>query len=385
MSKGSKKILVGGGSFGTALGGAIAKAHPEHSVQILLHKPEYIQSWRATGGVPDFFKNLTPEQCRLPNNVSCSTVEEASELAPDLFISAYPVQETRNANKELLGLHPNLLQKADILVVSKGMEVGTRKLPCEIVEETASFVHNIRKRVCYLIGPNLARDLFEKLSEEESLMIANIGGNREACRRIIKVFLNSNLILRTTEARYGLELGGAIKNVHAIGAGMSSVLIPNYSTQASLASICTEEQENIIYSCDHAARKHNALRYGSRGDDMLSLVSGQTRNFQAGRVLVERYDEYAAGKSLSDLMESNGKKPVIEGELSARPLSEFAREHKVSAPILHLITKVLDREITPQQALEALRQKGLKWMEMENYSFWERCARIFRSSGRTEK
>lgn len=398
----SPDIIGAGGSFAAALLKTLLNDYPERTGHLCVHKKEYcsegIQDDTTSvfnvaalfpKQIEDNTKKFTEANCDLPPNLTCSTLDDfrfepkkqtgfMRKKESGLLILAYPVQKTRPAFKDLLIAQPQILENRDILLVSKGIEKETLRTPCQIAEEVITelglMTEKIRKRIAYLIGPNLAWELMLL-----QLMIANIGGEKAAVKRISRYFRDTNLTIRQTRARLGLEISGALKNSLAISLGLAKGLeLAGYnignSSQASFSSICLAEEERFVYAADKKAKKEQALLYGPRGDSLLAYDYRITRNYRAGVELVKHYNEYYNGKTLSELMDDQ----VIEGEHSARPLLQIAEQMKVKMPILSLIADVLERKLTPEGALDKISELSRRWADAQEQGFWARRSQKFK-------
>ena len=375
-------ILIPGGSFGAALGKTILKNHPERTGHLLsTDENEYQQRVNEEGEtvfnveplfkkvIKDPAKDINVEDCDLPLNMTCSDRSEIVNLgAPaerGLLVLAYPVPAIREALQYLFSKSDRFITNRDILLISKGLEKGTLKTPCQITEDVLAEVgllsEEIRKSICYLIGPNLAWELIRGDD-----MITNIAGEMEAVKRIAKLFHEASMTIYQTRGRFGLEILGGLKNALAIGAGALKGLDllghrMGNSTRASFAAICRAEEKRLIYVLDKIAAESLATQYGAEGDSILAYGFGDTRNYGAGVTLVQRYGEYLAGKTLSELMDNQ----VIEGEGAAEPLLQLAAQHGIKMPILSVIVRILKREINLQGALLKIKEISHSWSQRQ--------------------
>lgn len=240
-----------------------------------------------------------------------------------------------------------------VVTASKGIEPESLKTMSEVIEEEAP---RLAGRVYALSGPSFAREVARGVATK--VMIA--GPSKAAAGRLQRMFNGGAMRVEVTTDRRGVELGGTLKNVLAIGCGMldgmsagrgasaprhagSGEAPAGFNTKAALLTEGMSEMGRLIRA--RGGRAETVYGLAGLGDLILTGTSSESRNRSLGEKL-------GAGRSLSAAMREIPT--VMEGVESAKSAYRMIRAGRVEAPVLTAIWKVLHRGASSRQVLKAL-------------------------------
>lgn len=318
-----KITVLGAGAWGTAL--AIAFAG-KHAVTLWTREAEVAEDLRSTRENRRFFPGY-----RLPDSVEVAT-DFASAVAPaELLLIATPTA----------GLRPTLEALRDLGVVRplvwvcKGFEAGTGRLPHQVVAEVLG--KGILSGV--LSGPSFAEEVAAGQPTAVALAANSVDFSRLAARELhtprLRIYANDDLV--------GVEVGGAVKNVLAIAAGVCDGLGLGYNARAALLTRGLAEIARLGEAL--GAERETFMGLAGMGDLILTCTGDLSRNRRVGLALAE-------GKSLPQILEELGH--VAEGVYTAREVARLAAELDVDMPISLAVAAVLDGRCTASEAVELL-------------------------------
>lgn len=319
-----KVVIFGGGSFGTAMGVALAKSHPHLQVSLLL-RDAYLcrdinETHCNTRYLPDFI---------LPTNVSATTSAAEAILGAQYAIHAVPVQHTRKFLEEIKDL---LSPTVPIISVSKGVEVATGQLMSELIPSALG-----RKQpTAYLSGPSFAREVMD--SRPTGIVAAS--KDKQLAKNVQKLFASRVMRVNTSSDVVGVEICGALKNVLAIAAGIVEGLDLGHNAMAALvAQGCAE----IRWLAEKMGAKPETISgLSGLGDIMLTCYGSLSRNRSVGVRL-------GRGEALADILGST--KQVAEGVATAGVVVSLARKYRVELPVLTAVAQVLNGNISAAEAV----------------------------------
>jgi len=321
--------ILGSGAWGTALATSLAARH-----EITLWSRDVAQAtvMRSTQRNQRYLPDIP-----LPDNLKLTSELDEALHEVELVIVAVPVS----------GLRGTLLQIAcrskavGVVWLCKGFETGTSLLPHQIVNETlpAEFPRGA------LTGPSFAQEVARGLPT--ALALASNDG--EFAQRMAKALHHSRLRIYSSTDVVGVEIGGAIKNVLAIAAGICDGMQMGFNARAALLTRGLAEMTRLGLQMGGRAETLGGL--SGVGDLILTCTGDLSRNRQVGMLL-------AQGKSLSTILKELGH--VAEGVYTAREVQRIALQHGVEMPICHAVYRVLYEDLPTKQAVEMLlnRQPG---------------------------
>lgn len=315
--------VLGGGSFGSAIANLLAENG--QSVRLWMRDPEQAQSIRLHRENPRYLKGV-----KIHSRVEPVCDLEQAIAESELIFVALPSTALRNA------LQPFALQLAGKMLVSttKGIEADTFKLMSEILQDVAP-----KARIGVISGPNLAREVAEHAltatvvaSEDETL-----------CQEVQRVLHGRTFRVYASSDRYGVELGGALKNVYAIMAGMAAALGMGENTRSMLITRALAEMTRFAVKL--GANPMTFLGLSGVGDLIVTCSSAKSRNYQVGFALGE-------GLSLDEAVNRLGE--VAEGVNTIKVLKARAEQLEVYMPLVAGLHAILFEGRTLEQVIGAL-------------------------------
>lgn len=326
--------ILGAGTWGCTLASLLAQKGP--SVSLWDVSPEVRQNLAKTR-IPSKLPHLKlPQDIRIDEHLS-STVSKS-----DLLVIVVPSHAVRDLCEKLVKEDPKVSRKTFVLC-SKGLEQETL-LPLSGVMEDVLGV-TIRKRFCYLSGPTHAEEVSRKMPTSIVASAYNAG----LARHIQQIFHTDYLRVYTHNDVLGAELGGAIKNVIAIAAGICDGL--GFGDNSKAALITRGLAEIIRLAVAMGARRETFSGLAGVGDLIVTATSTHSRNWSFGWLL-------AKGRSMEQAMEEIGM--VIEGVRTADTVMALALKHKVQMPISREIYQILYEGKTAREAVQDLMERSPK-------------------------
>jgi len=222
---------------------------------------------------------------------------------------------------------------------AKGLEVDSGKRMSQVLAE--EIAPSSRGRICVLSGPNLAGEIARGLPAG-SIIAAQDIGLAERARELTE---SPKFVVSTSDDVVGVELGGALKNVIALGAGMMDGL--GLGDNAKGAYIAWGWSEVVSLGVTLGARATTFYGLAGLGDLVTTCASTLSRNHYVGY-------ELAKGRSLSDI--SASMKYVAEGVATTAAAHRLAKDHALRLPIINLIHGVLFEGLPPRRALTGFRE-----------------------------
>ncbi|PKM33617.1 MAG: NAD(P)H-dependent glycerol-3-phosphate dehydrogenase [Gammaproteobacteria bacterium HGW-Gammaproteobacteria-12] len=315
--------VLGGGSFGTALANLLA----ENGQRVLqwMRDPEQAEQMRQSGENPRYLKGVKLH-CGIEPTSDLSGVLQQAELV----LVALPSNALRDA------LQPVAAQLAGKMLISttKGIEAKTFKLMSQILEEIAPDA-----RIGVLSGPNLAKEV-----ADHALTATVIASeDEELCLRVQQALHGRTFRVYASADRFGVELGGALKNVYAIMSGMAAALGMGENTKSMLITRALAEMTRFAVKL--GANPMTFLGLAGVGDLIVTCSSPKSRNYQVGYALGE-------GLSLEDAVQRLGE--VAEGVNTLKVLKARAEELDVYMPLVAGLHAILFEGRTLAQVIELL-------------------------------
>jgi len=270
----------------------------------------------------------------LPRSVAITDRIAEAIRGAQLLLAATPVAGLR----ELLGALP---PASPVVWLCKGFEEGSGALPHRIADE----VLGNAAQCGALSGPSFADEVARGLPCALTLASRDAGFARDAAARLhggrMRIYFSSDLV--------GVEIGGAVKNVMAIAAGICDGLGLGLNARAALITRGLAEITRLGTAMGGQAETFMGL--AGAGDLILTATGDLSRNRRVGV-------ELARGKPLAAILADLGH--IAEGVRSAREVAKLAREQKVDMPVSDAVSAVLDGRLTPAAAVERLLSRDPK-------------------------
>ena len=327
LSNTKKVTIMGGGSFGTAMGTLLARNKNDLDVVLLMRNEQEVETINATNRNMKYLPKYV-----LPKNIRATTNANEALKDSDFIIHAVPTQHSR---KFLSAVKDIIDPKTPLLCLSKGLEVGSSLMMSEVIP--AALERD--QPLCILSGPTFAVELMQGLptgivaaSEDEIL-----------ARRVQSLYGSSCLRVNTSTDVIGVEMSGALKNVLAIAAGIVEGLeLGNNAMAALVAQGCAE----IRWLAGKLGAKSETLAgLSGTGDIMLTCFVNLSRNRTVGSRL-------GGGETLEEILGSMNQ--VAEGVATAGPVVQLAKKHRVSLPVLTAVARILEGDVDPKDAVDQI-------------------------------
>ena len=324
--------VIGSGAWGTTL--ALLLAGKGYQTTLWEHHPERAREMQKKRENILFLPNVTFS----PNLVVTANIAEAT-CNKDLLLLVTPSQRMRD-NVRLLA--PYVAIHTLLVSASKGIEIGTLKRMTEILAEE---LPSTRERIAALSGPNIAREVAER--KPTAAVVAS--SNDEIGVRIRTLFTTQWFRVYTADDVIGVELGGALKNIIAIGAGFNDGM--GYGENAKAAFMTRGLAEISRLGIAAGANPLTFAGLAGIGDLIATCASPLSRNQQLGRRL-------AAGEKLEDILTST--RSVAEGVTTTKAALQLAEHYGVEMPITRQLSRVLFEGLDPRKAVPQLMMRDPK-------------------------
>jgi glycerol-3-phosphate dehydrogenase (NAD(P)+) len=322
--------IIGDGAWGTAL--ALLLHSKGYYVKIWGNFPEYIEEQREKRENYKFLPGV-----KIPRDINYTAdLAEAAEKA-ELFVCAVPTQFIRGVFERFSAHYP---RGVPVVSVAKGIEQKTLKRCTEVLEE---FLGNVP--LAALSGPSHAEEVARNIPT--AVVIAS--RNLQLSRSLQDTFMTTFFRVYTQDDIIGVELGGALKNVIALAAGMCDGLGYGDNTKSTLLTRGLVEISRLGVAAGAERLTFSGL--SGIGDLITTSFSRHSRN----RTLGEKIGQ---GISLPQVLESTEK--VAEGVWTTISAREFAQRLRVSVPITNEVYKVLFDGKDSRQAVMDLMKRAKK-------------------------
>ena len=326
-----KISVIGDGAWGTAL--AINAVSNNHEVVQWGAFPDYLQELRRTRQNSRFLPGISlPEKLVFEEDIA-KAVENSS-----IIICATPTQFLRSVLKKMAPYMPN---DAILVNVAKGIELDSWLRISQIIEEELGKVNYVD-----LSGPSHA----EEVARSVPTAVTAAGENIEHAKFVQHALMNENFRIYTSDDVTGLELGGAIKNVFAIAAGIIDGMKLGDNPKAALMARGIAEMARLGEALGGKRTTFSGL--SGIGDLIVTCCSGHSRNRHVGEALGQ-------GKKLSDILKEMGM-VVAEGVPTAKGIRILAQQAKVDIPIIDEVYSVLYEDRPASAAIRSLMTRSAK-------------------------
>ena len=327
----TKKIAVlGAGSWGTAL--SMVLEENGHQVRLWSHHAEQINEINEKHTNKHYLSAITLSD----KIVGFSSLKEVLD-GIDVILFVVPTSAIRSIAEQVASY---LKKPAMIVHASKGLEQGTHKRISEILEE--EIPAEKREAVVALSGPSHA----EEVAVKDLTSITSASKNHEAATFIQKMFMNDYFRVYTNEDIIGVELGAALKNIIAVGAGALVGL--GYGDNAKAALMTRGLAEISRLGTAFGANPLTFLGLSGVGDLIVTCTSIHSRNWRAGKMLGE-------GKNLDEILTDMGM--VVEGVATTKAAYELAALKEVDMPITNAIYDVIYNHQDVREVIDQLMNR----------------------------
>lgn len=321
--------VVGLGSWGCALS------------QHLATKGVAILGWDTDLALLDEIRFKRENSRYLPGQIlheSIHTAKSLEEVASEsVVLIALPSKALSSVSPKFLGALP---RDATIVSVVKGFEPLSAKTPLSFLREIAPSL-----KYCSLSGPSFAKDIVK------GLPASIVAASKDAgiAEKVAALFSSTTLRVYRSEDEIGVELGGALKNVIAIAAGVSDGLDLGDSARAGTITRGLAEITRLAVAL--GAKRETLSGLSGLGDLLMTATSIQSRNRKVGLRL-------GKGEKLEDILSTLGS--TAEGVSTAPLALSLARSHGVEVPIIEGVNRLLFEGLNPRELAFGLITRPLR-------------------------
>ncbi len=330
--------VIGAGSWGSAL--SIVLADNNHHVRLWGRDEQQMKEINTYHTNEKYLPGIT-----LPENViGYSNLAEAL-IEVEAILLVVPTKAIRGI---LANIRDALKAKVTFIHASKGIEPDSLKRISEMIEE--EIPEQLRDAVVVLSGPSHA----EEVSLRQPTTVTSSSLQIEAAEYIQDLFMNKHFRVYTNPDLIGVEIGGALKNIIALGAGLTNGL--GFGDNAKAALMTRGLAEIARLGVKLGANPLTFAGLSGLGDLIVTCTSVHSRNWRAGNLLGQ-------GQSLTEVLANMGM--AVEGVRTTKAAYQLALREGVKMPITMVLYDVLFNNKQPQVAAEELMGR-VKTHEMEN-------------------
>lgn len=331
-----KKIaILGAGSWGTALGLVLMRSRAPHRVCLWAHRAELAEVLRKSRVNTDYLPGFD-----LPAELEITSALPQALEGADIVLGVMPSEHTRSIYTQAL---PHLRREMALVSATKGLDAPIPRRISELIRQVVGA--RFPARVAVLSGPSFAREAARGdptavvVASEDAALAAEI--QEEFGGPAFRLYTNADVA--------GVELGGAVKNVIAIAAGVCAGLGLGHNSMAALVTRGLAEMTRLAVAL--GGRRETLGGLAGLGDLVLTCTGALSRNRSVGVALGQ-------GKKLAEIQ--SGMRMVAEGVRTTAATLELARKHSLEMPITEQMHAVLYQGRAPQEAIRELMERRQK-------------------------
>lgn len=335
----AKIAVLGAGSWGSAL--SIVLSDNGHDVRLWTHRKSQADTINSEHKNTQYLDVSFPPDLKAYDSLK-KAVKDVSAV-----LIVVPTKAIREVCKQL-----NQLINDDLTIIhaSKGIEPETLMRVSEMIAQEMDRYE--KEEIVVLSGPSHA----EEVAKRQPTSVTVSSFDNEQARITQDLFINEFFRVYTSPDMIGIELGGALKNIIALGAGISDGL--GYGDNAKAALITRGLAEIVRLGSSLGANPLTFLGLPGVGDLIVTCTSVHSRNWRAGNLLGE-------GKNLEEVLDQMGM--VVEGVRTVKAAYKFANSQQVEMPITTGIYQILFENKEPKDIVEQLMNRSKK-EEMDDLS-----------------
>jgi len=317
--------VLGAGAWGTALAASFARAGQD--CLLWGRDAETVAAINERQRNPNYLGDII-----LPEDLTATTDIDAALAGAQTIVLAVPAQKLRDFLADAL----EKTEPGSVFIsTAKGIDRASGQTMSEIIDAIAG-----RERSAVLSGPSFAADVAAGLPTAVTVAAHDL----DVAKALAETLSSKTLRGYASDDLMGVELGGALKNVLAIAAGIVHGSDLGASAVAALTTRGFAELQRVAAAL--GGKPETLAGLSGLGDLILSCGSEKSRNFAYGAAL-------ARGEDLSN-------RPLAEGVFTASVAARLAREHGLDAPIIFAVDAILDGRITVLEAMDGLMSRPLK-------------------------
>eukprot|EP00127_Corallochytrium_limacisporum_P003594 Clim_evm77s150 gene=Clim_evmTU77s150 len=326
-----KVCVLGAGAFGTAMATIAARNH--HQVMLLCRDKRQCE---LINGIRRNPKHL--QEFDIPEGVTATTDDDEALKDAKLLIHCIPTQLSYDY---LMSKKAKFPKDAILLSTAKGIYVKTEQFMHEVIHSALGPDF----RTAYISGPSFAKEMMKNYPTTAVCAAENLEDAKQVQQWLT---LNTFRIYTSTDVK-GVEIGGALKNPLAIGAGIIQGTGFGYNTMAAFVTRGCKEMRDIADAL--GGRPETLSGLSGFGDLMLTCFGSLSRNQTVGRRL-------GAGEKLDDILQSMGE--VVEGVPTAAVAAKMCKERGLDCPLFFAIDMFIRGEMDPSKGMKFLMERPLK-------------------------
>lgn len=331
----TKITIIGAGGWGTALAIVLANAKESRQVTLWARENDVLESLQSVRENAAFLPGF-----RVPSTVTVTGELDRALSEAQIVINAMPSAHARTMYSAMLPfLRPEML----FVSATKGLESDTLLRITEVITQVLS--RKFPPRIAALSGPSFAKEVAR--GDPTAIVVAS--ADHDTAREIQREFSGPTLRLYTNEDVIGVELGGALKNIIAIAAGVAEGLGLGHNTVAALITRGLAEMTRLATAL--GARRDTLAGLAGMGDLVLTCTGDLSRNRFVGI-------ELARDRKLDEILAS--MRMVAEGVGTTAAARTLAHKAGVEMPITEQMYAVLHGGRSPKAALRELMERRLK-------------------------
>jgi glycerol-3-phosphate dehydrogenase (NAD(P)+) len=322
-----RAAILGGGSWGTTVASLVARNVP---AVIWARSAETVDEINSSHSNERYLPGA-----RLTQGLRATTSIEEAVRDADVVIMGVPSQAMRETAREV-GRH--IRAWVPLISLSKGLELGTKLRMTQVIEQELP-----GHPAGVLSGPNLAREVMAGYAAASVIAMED----EVIVQELQSIFKSGLFRVYTNTDVTGCELGGALKNVMAIAAGMGDGAGEGENTRSAVISRSLNEITRLGVAM--GGRPETFAGLAGIGDLIATCTSPQSRNRTVGF-------ELGRGRKIADIL--SGMRQVAEGVKSARTVLQLGEEHGVEMPIASEVNGVINEGRTAQEAFRGLLKRA---------------------------
>ncbi|PYX28018.1 MAG: glycerol-3-phosphate dehydrogenase [Acidobacteria bacterium] len=332
----SRIAIIGAGAWGTGLAIVLGRKQ-NHAVRLWANEPEVCQSIAKSHVNEHFLPGFT-----LPDSITATNDLSHALQAAEIVVSVMPSQHCRSL---FIGMAADVRPETLFVSCTKGLEDGTLLRMTEVIADVLK-THKFTPRVGALSGPSFAKEVAR--GDPTAVTVASV--DSELARTVQDAFNDSRFRVYTNDDVIGVELGGALKNIIAIAAGVCSGLGLGHNSAAALITRGLAEIARLTVAC--GGRLDTMAGLAGLGDLVLTCTGDLSRNRAVGI-------ELGKGRKLPDII-ADMHGTVAEGIFTTKAAVGLATKKGIEMPITEQMYAILENGKSPQTAIEDLMTRVAK-------------------------
>ena len=331
-----KITVLGSGGWGTALAILLNNNISDDGiVTIWDHFPETLENIRKHRENTHFLPGV-----KIPENIALLDDLEEALSGAELVLSAVPAMGVHEIS-DAVARHADHLQA--VISATKGFDIPGKRRVSELWKDALG--DSFKDKYAVLSGPSHA----EEVARKRLTAVTIASGDIKLARSLSEVFSNEYFRCYASDDVIGVELGGVLKNIMAIGAGIIDQM--ELGVNARSAYITRALYEMIRFGTEEGSRRDTFYGLSGIGDLIVTCTSDLSRNHYVGR-------ELGKGRSVASIRE--GMKMVAEGVATTEIMQELATKKKIDMPITKVLYGIMYRGHSVKEGIVELMGRSLK-------------------------